>query len=105
MNVTMRIKIGGYRNGEEWPDAGGTIDVPDHEADSLIANGYATATPVVDAPVDDVDPPTPSRKSKKKGKDDAATPESADEPAGDEPVDPAADEPHDGTVDDPFEGL
>ena len=42
MRVQMKTKIGGYRNGEEWPAVGGTIEVPTHEAESLIANGYAT---------------------------------------------------------------
>lgn len=41
MRVQMKTKIGGYRDGIEWPEIGGTIDVPDHEAESLIANGYA----------------------------------------------------------------
>lgn len=41
MRVQMKTKIGGFRNGVEWPDIGGTIDVPDHEADGLIGNGYA----------------------------------------------------------------
>jgi hypothetical protein len=41
MRVQMKTKIGGYRDGVEWPAVGGTIDVPDHEAESLIANGYA----------------------------------------------------------------
>lgn len=62
MNVTMLTKIGGYRNGLEWPERGGTIDVPDHEAADLIANGYATpATATEEAsdasdPADDVPP-------------------------------------------------
>lgn len=42
MRVRMTTKIGGYRNGEEWPDKGGTIDLPEHEARSLIAAKYAT---------------------------------------------------------------
>lgn len=55
MIVRMKTKIGGYRNGDKWPEVGGTIDLPAHEAESLIANGYATAAadsdpePVVDA--------------------------------------------------------
>ena len=42
MRVQMNTKIGGYRDGVEWPQKGGVIDVPDHEAAGLIANGYAT---------------------------------------------------------------
>jgi hypothetical protein len=41
MRVQMKTKIGGYRDGVEWPQIGGTIDVPDHEAAGLIGNGYA----------------------------------------------------------------
>jgi hypothetical protein len=37
----MKQKIGGYRNGEEWPDPGETLEVPDHEGDDLITAGYA----------------------------------------------------------------
>lgn len=43
MRVQMNTQIGGYRNGEPWPLKGGTIDLPDHEAADLIANGYAAA--------------------------------------------------------------
>lgn len=41
MRVQMTTHIGGYRDGEEWPNIGGVIDVPDHEAADLIAAGYA----------------------------------------------------------------
>jgi len=41
MQVEMRTRIGGYRNGVEWPDVGGVIDVPEDEAISLIENRYA----------------------------------------------------------------
>jgi hypothetical protein len=39
--VKMLMKISGERNGVEWPDVGGTIDVPKDEAESLVSNGYA----------------------------------------------------------------
>jgi hypothetical protein len=42
MRVVMNTRIGGFRNGEPWPEPGGVIDVPDHEAVDLIANGYAS---------------------------------------------------------------
>lgn len=45
MLVRMKTRIGGYRDGEPWPAPGGTIDVPAHEAHSLISNGYATLVP------------------------------------------------------------
>lgn len=41
MRVRMTKHITGYRNGVEWPEVGGVIDVPDHEARDLIGNGYA----------------------------------------------------------------
>lgn len=41
MRVIMLTKIGGFRNGEEWPDKGGVIDVPEHEARDLIQARYA----------------------------------------------------------------
>jgi hypothetical protein len=39
--VVMKSRIGGTRNGEEWPAVGGVVDVPDHEAADLITAGYA----------------------------------------------------------------
>lgn len=41
MLVQMNQKITGYRDGAEWPEVGGVIDVPASEAALLIANGYA----------------------------------------------------------------
>jgi hypothetical protein len=43
VRVRMKQRIGGYRNGEPWPEPGASIDVPDHEADDLITQGYAAA--------------------------------------------------------------
>ena len=42
MRVKMRDKISGTRNGVEWPDPGGEIDLPDAEAAKYCANGLAT---------------------------------------------------------------
>ena len=39
--VRMDRHITGSRNGEPWPPAGETIDLPAREAADLIANGYA----------------------------------------------------------------
>lgn len=39
--VRMLYRISGYRNGEEWPGAGETIELPRVEADALIAAGWA----------------------------------------------------------------
>ncbi len=62
MLVTMKTAIGGYRNGEAWPPVGGTIDLPDHEAADLIANGYAApaAEEVADAPAPAADDDAPA---------------------------------------------
>ena len=38
----MKAQISGFRDGERWPPAGSTVDVPADEAAALIANGYAT---------------------------------------------------------------
>lgn len=41
MRVQMIQHITGTRDGLEWPLAGGTIDLPDHEAADLIGAGLA----------------------------------------------------------------
>lgn len=41
MLVRMKTQIGGYRDSEEWPGIGETIELPDGEADRMIAAGYA----------------------------------------------------------------
>lgn len=56
MNVTMTRHISGTRDGVDWPAPGESIDVPDEEAASLIANGLAKAA---DEPAPE---PEPSRK-------------------------------------------
>lgn len=43
--ITMTAQITGTRNGEDWPAVGGTLDVTDDEATSLIAAGLAEAAP------------------------------------------------------------
>jgi hypothetical protein len=41
VTVIMRSRIGGTRNGEEWPPAGGTKTLPAAEAAALCAAGWA----------------------------------------------------------------
>lgn len=41
VTVIMRSRIGGTRNGEEWPPVGGTKTLPRAEADALCAAGWA----------------------------------------------------------------
>lgn len=43
MKITMRVSIAGTRNGVEWPPVGGDVDLPDGEAQDLIAGGLAVA--------------------------------------------------------------
>lgn len=56
MRVRMKTHISGFRDGEPWPEIGGTIDVPEHEAADLAAAGYAEA---VDPEVHDEARPEP----------------------------------------------
>lgn len=55
MKVKMIASITGTRDGQEWPAAGETVDLPDAEARDLVAGGLAveldkkTAAPVVEA--------------------------------------------------------
>lgn len=80
MRVEMTTKIGGTRNGEEWPDKGGVVDLPDHEALDLIAAGYAKEASDVEAPVEAPEPA-------EDGDEAPASDGDAPEPA--EPVKPA----------------
>lgn len=41
MRVRMKAAISGSRNGEDWPPAGGTLDLSDEEAAQLIGQGLA----------------------------------------------------------------
>ncbi len=43
MRVTMKARIAGTRNGEDWPAPGESIDLPQDEAELLVANGLAVA--------------------------------------------------------------
>lgn len=49
MKVRMLVDISGTRDGQEWPRRGGVINVPDLEAQDLIANKFAEL--VADEPV------------------------------------------------------
>lgn len=46
MIIKMFVKISGTRNGEDWPEAGGTIELPEDEARNLISNGWAMEVPL-----------------------------------------------------------
>lgn len=94
MLVRMKTKIGGYRDGLEWPDAGDTIDVPDHEATSLILNRYAEAMEAPDA-VQDSQPHADSDDQPDRGQ--------ADDPAADSDGQP--DDNSNGGADEPTEAV
>jgi len=41
MKIRMKVYISGTRNGQNWPNAGEEIDVPDAEGADLCAGGFA----------------------------------------------------------------
>ena len=43
MKIKMRVSITGTRDGQEWPAAGETIDLPVDEATALVDAGLAEA--------------------------------------------------------------
>lgn len=47
MKVRMLTKISGTRDGEEWPEVGGSVDLPEAEARALVAGGQASEDAVV----------------------------------------------------------
>lgn len=51
MQIEMRLRVSGTRDGVDWPAPGETVDLPDGEAAQLIEDGAAIpAAPVDDAP-------------------------------------------------------
>jgi len=43
--VRMKVKVSGSRNGVEWPDVGGEVDLPEIEAEALVSAGMAEVVP------------------------------------------------------------
>lgn len=43
MRIRMNVSMSGTRNGEDWPPAGETVDLPTGEAQHLVASGVASA--------------------------------------------------------------
>ncbi|MFD9225347.1 hypothetical protein ACFWDI_36305 [Streptomyces sp. NPDC060064] len=41
MRVRMKASLSGTRDGVDWPKAGGSIELPDDEAEHLVAAGLA----------------------------------------------------------------
>ena len=53
MRVVMKSAISGTRNGLDWPGLGGSVDLPDAEARSMIEAGLAiedATAPKAEAP-------------------------------------------------------
>lgn len=46
MDVRMKTRIEGTRNGLRWPEAGGVVDLPVGEANDLVAAGLAEVVEV-----------------------------------------------------------
>lgn len=57
----MKMQITGTRDGVRWPAPGGEVDLPDHEAAKLCANGFAD--PVVE---DKVEKAVPKKSAEKR---------------------------------------
>lgn len=62
MKVRMKIQITGTRDGVRWPGVGGEIDLPDHEAMRLCANGRAEPVEDRDAGVEKAVTPQPEKR-------------------------------------------
>lgn len=67
MRVTMKLSISGSRNGQDWPGAGGSIDLPKAEAQDLIDARIAVA-------YEDAAPPRPPKAEKPTTPKKPATP-------------------------------
>lgn len=67
MQVKMRVKITGTRDGSDWPDPGGVVDLPEDEARQLLGMGAAVEVALAPAP----EVPAPKR-----GRSRAPKPES-----------------------------
>lgn len=57
MKVRLHVKISGTRNGEEWPDIGDEIELPEAEAIDLCVTGAAEPVPTDDKETADAKPP------------------------------------------------
>ncbi|MFE6817094.1 hypothetical protein [Streptomyces sp. NPDC057677] len=75
MRVRMKIKISGTRDGQEWPDRGDEIDLPDDEAEQLLRYNAAEA-------VTETEPDTTDEDD---GAGEQEAEETAPEPAPQEP--------------------
>lgn len=52
MKVQIKVRPSGAYNGEEWPEEGETIDLPDHIAESMVTSGHVIKPNTVEAKED-----------------------------------------------------
>lgn len=66
MQVRMKVTLSGTRDGESWPERGGTVDLPEGEALHMVAGGLAEPTdeapPLEEATAPEPETSTPSRR-------------------------------------------
>jgi hypothetical protein len=62
MKIRMKIYIAGTRDGVAWPSAGGVVELPDHEAMRLCANGRAEPVEDRDGDVEKAVAPEPEKR-------------------------------------------
>lgn len=55
MRVRMKVSLSGTRDGQDWPQAGGSVDLPDDEAAHLVTGGLAA--PDDEKPVEEATAP------------------------------------------------
>lgn len=96
MKVEMLAHITGTRDGQEWPQTGGVIDLPKDEADELIGVGYARIPVGAAAEQEPTNAPAQDDQPAEDG-DTAGAGEGDEDAAGDS--DEAAAEPGEPTVD------
>ena len=65
MKVTMLCKVSGTRDGQDWPDRGEVVDLPDDEAKATIAAGLAA--PVVATAKEEPETKVAETREKRKG--------------------------------------
>lgn len=94
MKIRMKVQMSGTRNGQRWPKAGETADIPTGEATHLVASGIAervgekpvteTATPpeaeAAQSPDAEVtEPPPATKRASGRGRKPAAGADTAKE--------------------------
>ncbi|MFE5630609.1 hypothetical protein [Streptomyces sp. NPDC056543] len=84
MRVRMKATLSGTRDGEAWPKRGGTVNLPDDEAQHLIKAGVAEET---DEPGEDN--VAASEKTEETGEDSGPVEETATPPGEPEKAVPA----------------